>query len=308
MINTVILILLCFGRAIPLSLHVIGFYLLYTKSAGINKSQKLFLLNLSMSEIMLCVISLVRTICEFMFGSSNTYTTNIYIIFYSFSVTYYMIMICLTLDRLAKFYFNMRYSMYWTPKKTKLLLGIVWLVAGTQDVLFYVYCSKGGLSTKNQISKAYVVYVYPTLDTMFLVIATTTYSYIFKKFSHSARVTTTSISCYNAQSDRRTSHGTSNVKVSNRTGATNKSKLPTRRRSTKLLLPSLLVLSFIVFVVLCDLVYFLMERNILSNSTTLYYLFGVTFYVGLAVDAIIYVIFATTVGRKILNRISACAR
>lgn len=285
-------VILWICRILPLLLHSVGFYLLYTKSTNINSSQRIYILNLSVSEMIMCLVSLIRTVIQAYKGTEDVFFQIFYILFYTYSVTYYVFMIFLTLDRLAEIYLNIKYSLYWSSKKTGYLVGATWLATtlATMACLLYFHIARNAAYA--MISTSYVIYFSPVTDFIFLAVAAVTYSYIIHKLRSRSRIMPGTTITRSGTRDIEQS----GISVDN---TTQKS----RPRSARLLLPSLLILTFTLTVVLVDVVYFLMTIKVVPNIDTLVYVFGVAFYIGLMLDAICYVMLATTVGRQFLRRV-----
>lgn len=296
-----------FALAVPLFLHLVGWYLLYTRSSNISKTQKVFLLHLSMAEIVLCVLYLLSMIVREIYGTGHVVTALALICMYSFVSMYVLIMISLTLDRFFMVYLNIKYALYWSTKRTRRLMSFVWVIAFMALGVSVTYYR----NDKCRLERITGVYKFtsPIGDFLFLIVAIATYSYIAMKMLQSenesvARFTTLQPRITRVSIQSNVSVIT-NINSSQSNGGEQYHVRPkrTRRRPNKLLLPTLLVATYTVFVVIPDVVHFCMDLKFLTENLSVRRICDSMFYIGLASDAIIYVMLATTVGKRILNRI-----
>lgn len=274
----------------PLCLHCIGWYLLHSRSANVSASQRIFLLNLSMSEIFLCLLYIGGMTVRYIFGPGTTGSLVLFLCLYSFVATYVLIMICLTLDRLIAVYLNLKYSLYWSTEKTKVLVSIFWMISLLLSCAIIIYF----FQDRRNYTIIMHMYTYLSLagDGVFVIVAMVTYSYIIKKLWINNQVYASSKPHRNLSSQ---SDVTNTCRV-----LWDKQKHHIRQR--KLLLPTLLVVTFIVFIVIPDVVYFCIDMHLIPDNYETRRIFDSMFYIGLTSDAIIYVMLATTVGRTFLKR------
>ena len=195
-------------------LHVLGCYLLTCQYRnGLQNTQQLFLINLSVSEGALNFLQLLtnhvdptssglinnlkagnisttnhvhRLSSSDISSSPSTVATMIrhYIKTvrgYGFTTMYFLTMIYLTFDKLLDIYLNIRYHLFWNERRTKKLIVVTWCITLTSAILVSVAYHFTGFNDHETLD----LYVYPTLDVIFLFIASLTYVFIFHKYKKS---------------------------------------------------------------------------------------------------------------------------
>ena len=100
---------------------------------------------------------------------------------YGFVSVYFLVMIYMTLDKLFDIYLNIKYHLYWSEFRAKNLLLLTWLVT----ICSAVVACMGHHFTGFAVHEVLDLYVYPTFDVIFLVIAIITYTFIFHKYKQS---------------------------------------------------------------------------------------------------------------------------
>lgn len=150
----------------------------------------------------------------------------------------YLTMTYVTLDRLLMVKLAFRYKTYWTLKKSRYLVYTTWVVC--MMVPFGI--AIGELFYKFHYQDVIYEYLFPTLDFIYISFATTTYTYIFIRFIKSSQM----------------SHKVSGTTIQSRR----------RRRSSALLFKDskfyttiLLVLTFLVFIVVPNLIYLMLGMH-----------------------------------------------
>lgn len=222
-------------------LHSIGIYLLFClHKQGKSNTQNIYIGNLSISELLMNFLEMLRhpfVLClkygtykptHFM-RSIVTYIS--IIMFMGISFVFYMDMIYITLDRLLNILLNLRYRLYWGNRRAKLLLQGTWLV-GCLLTIVVVVAHQFGKFTHWEVML--YKYVYPTLEFAFVILAFTTYIFIFKKYKSSQTV------------------------ITKRKMSVQQNKKPDSAydifRKSRFFVPVLLILTFILFIVIPDLV------------------------------------------------------
>lgn len=118
-----------FLGSIVVALHLLSLVLLFNiKSGNMNCSQKYLLISLCLAEFCFGVSVILRSTFHFL-GMIN-----VIIILYIFELTplflvYLLIMIFITVDRLLEFRLNIKYPLYWSSKKTLVVLIIAFTVS-----------------------------------------------------------------------------------------------------------------------------------------------------------------------------------
>lgn len=155
-------------RIIPMLISLFGIYCLHQQKKRLN-NQKLFLYALSTVEIIMggfwiTLRSLTLTV--------STSVTKIIIPFYgSVNMTFYLIMICITLDRLACVVLHIKYNYYITSAVVKKVIFICWIVGFA--------CAIPLLITDEALSsKIIYVYGFTIADGIFIFTAAITYTTI----------------------------------------------------------------------------------------------------------------------------------
>ena len=155
-------------------LHTLGIYLLfhlYQNEA--RDSQDIYLINLSVIE---CIMSLFH-ILVVPIPTNLRYYFDLFQM-YGLTTTYYMSMTFLTADRL--FFFNIRYPLYFSQKKTKCLLTATWCRNVTTSIIIMIIHKYDGFDFHR-----IAIYVILSFDFVFTLTAFVTYGYIFHKFAQS---------------------------------------------------------------------------------------------------------------------------
>lgn len=223
--------------------HTFGCYLLICIFRDRNSDvQVIYLLNLSITEAVMSFMGILITPPASLFITLSK-KTSVFIHQVQYYVmivleagvllVYYMTMMYITLDRLLEIYWNIRYPVKWSKRKAKYLVGITWIVCLTASISVCLCTHFFGI----QLERPFVLYVYPTLDIGFLILTSVTYIMIFHKFKKT-RIAPA---------------------ISRNTSKKNKK---TRKRSTlevfrksQFKVPLLLITSFILFMIIPDLLY-----------------------------------------------------
>lgn len=253
-------------RTIAFCLHGFGFYLLYlTKHTNINKSQRIFLMNLSFCEMCLCGAAVAKITLLFRGYEKAAYQILIMQLT-GFSLAYYLLMLFLTVDRFLEINLNIRYPLYCSRKRARYSMVFVWAAAFTHIVAYLAVQPSIG-----ELYKTCSLYFYPVAETCFCITAVFTYSYIYKKISfHKRRNTIVPVRIPDDGSKRKVSH----KKLVGRIG---------------MFMPSLLILTFVVFFVIPDQTYFIYTLSNKSMPKYLQITFATSFSLGFVTDAIIYI-------------------
>lgn len=278
---------------VSITLHVVWLYLLY-KSSIPNRSQRILLINLSLSETCFMVCEVLKIAFK-RYANIHHFVSIVQLT--GFDSMYYFVMIYLTADRFFEMYLNLVYSLYWNGKRAQNLL-VLWVIsAGLATVAFLL----NYFELQKYVRLCYVV-ICPIMEVIFLVVAIVTYGYIIRTSWHLYRKnrkvlascsSTTTTDCFT------TSTGLSSADANHRGGK----KQPSRRSfQRKLLLPSLLILTFVFFMFIPDVV--LMFRYIRDlHGPSLDEWMSVVFtiyFLAFTADAVIY-IFLFPVRRLFLN-------
>ena len=193
------------------------------------------------------------------------------------TLMYIFLMTFITLDRLAEVKLNLKYPLYCTAKRTNILL----FLAFTVSILLFL-----GLLTMYLVDKTHnkvnwinwkkflFRYLLPTLQGVFLIIASSTYIYIFKKLRKN-RIALRKI-----------------VNQLNKNPKQEEEPKKTQK-NPKIFVPSLIILTFILFSILPQ--YLWLATTVGVGSTTeklsiLFPLVPILYFLGWCLDPIIYIL------------------
>lgn len=274
--------------ALSMLLHILAFTLLWKKHANITRNQKIILLNLCMVEVLISCSDLPRAIIYETVGSENLAYKSFVTLFYCFILAYLYLMVALTMDRLAQIYLNIKYDLYWPVRRTKYLMGIIWTLTLLLDSVMLLILNLRKDKSKN-VYKVVGDWILPVAFSLFLFIVIFTYTYIAKKIIQTKRV------------DARVSFRCSMSHHSCDCSLENRRKIQEKVRFNDVLLPTLLIVTYVVFVMFPILVSYLMKKNIFPESTWLHQKMNPMFYLGCFSDAIICILLSTTFGRRVIS-------
>lgn len=163
----------CTLYVVPFVFHLIAFYLLYrTKyTTKFNQVQRFILLNLSFSEMGLCIFICLLSI--FNGHEINFYFLSIRLII--FSSIFFFSYVVLTFDRFLMVFLNLRYSSVVSLQRIRRLFAGCYGAAVLSTIIVCLL-----LRAKNQKAfyRYWVVYFWPVGDVFCTLIAIITYTYI----------------------------------------------------------------------------------------------------------------------------------
>lgn len=171
-------------------IHSIGAYILVSLyKTSRQKTQRLFLIHLSITECLVNLFEVIRIIPTFFAldsrgSGSGIHAFREYALIASFacvSLVYYCVMLWITLDRLVLIASGVNYNSYWNERKSRVLMLATWLVGIC--LCLFMTCAK--VFSLFDWQKVFFTYFVPTLDFTFILLALITYSFIFKKYNRS---------------------------------------------------------------------------------------------------------------------------
>ena len=221
------------------------FLLMKVKQNNITGSQKYLLLSLCVSELVYAVVHNV-TLVLFAYNRDNI----IYDL-WMFRVATVMlmdicIMICITVDRFLEVYFSIKYPLYWSARKTLALIICLGGILLFSYILLLIYVhriSEHPINFYTKLGYALTRFVYPIFDAFFICVASITYYYIFKQITEKK------------------------VQLSRMKKPSNKAQMTCKRRLRnrfKLFVPSLIILTFILFMIVPHLLQLCFSFNLLT--------------------------------------------
>lgn len=251
-------------------LHGIGSYLLtciYRK--GERSAQKIFIINLSVCELVMNLMECIRRTIElYKLADSLSHTANefqhylLIVIFTGVSFVFYMDMIFLTLDRLLNIILNFKYPIYCNESIAKYLLFVTWII--------------GAMISLSVIIAHYVIeytwesfffkYFYPTLEIAFILLALGTYVVIFRYYRKSLE-----------------------IQFKNKKYSNNETEDSNVFRISRFFVPILLIASFIIFMLIPDLVYLFYGILGKNESKTLLACCWISYAISNLLDGWIYI-------------------
>lgn len=258
---------------VPLFLHVFGLLLLWKirRVSYYNRSQYVFLVNMSVAELVFVVLGLLMYVTSVTGYERISFKFTI-LQYIGGTLAYFSVMIFITLDRFLEVYLNIKYSLYWSWRYTRNLMVAIWFMSIALSVVGLVY---PGLD-KQQLYRLCYQYMFPLIEFCFILIAVLVYGYVFVKLRSNPAHSVTH------QSERGQS----------------------TRVTSGFFIPTLVIITFILFAVLPDLIYFhaQIEGRKLSDQTECIvyamYLFA------MATDALIYVMLSPPLRNLLWKKIS----
>lgn len=164
-------------------LHILGLIVLfYIKSPISNQNQITIMINLALTEFIFClnlgILFMFKILNTDFFKGSVLETLNLSVEMFSFTSNKLVMLVIIT-DRFFDIYLNIKYAVYFTRKRIKYTLFIIWFIcalyAAGQGVFVHTNCytSRGAWTIQNYIS-------FP-LDAIILLSAILTYIYFYMK-------------------------------------------------------------------------------------------------------------------------------
>ena len=274
---------------VNITLHSLGSYLLINLyQQGLKNSQQVYLINLSICELMLNILECLNIIPDFVsIPKSISYEIQeiqhyiLIVIFAGMSFVFYMDMVYITLDRLLNVSYKLKYFAYWDELKAKRLLFVTWLIG----LLSCVSISLLHYFTEYQWKDLYFKYIYPVLAFAFFLLALVTYSVLFKEYKRSYKMSRQVRHCRT----RKTQHR----KVTT---------VMTVFCKSRFIVSVLIIFSFLIFILVPDLVYLFF--GIVGNNKTdcLIDYYWISYAVANMVDAFIYIFLTPSVNSLLCKK------
>lgn len=222
LVTSIISIIICL---LALPLHITALTLLYLlKSTGLKGSQKYLMKCLCFSEIGFCVTFMSIRIAFVLNFQENIISFMVFLFQTTLlPIMYGVVMTMITIDRFLEFRFSITYPLFCTVKKTKIIVLIFLLMA----TVVFLSISAKFIATSN-VNNSIWHYIYLGANSVFLVIASVTYGFIFKKLR---------------QNRKELENMRKRVNVSVQ-----------KRSSFKVFLPGWIIITFIIFTVIPNLI------------------------------------------------------
>ena len=286
---------------------LVATYKLNKTNAKRKRSPQTYLINLSISEGLMNVVEVMRLILKYIPVSNevSTYCVEIrhYLLIINFTGVWsiiYLSMVGITVDRFLNILLHVRYPVYWNISKSKRLTTFTWISG-------IIICSCVSLTHKFcmfQWENFFFLYVYSIIDLVFIVLGMLTYALIFLKYRRSYVLQNQILQL-------------SRLKIFKR--ASYKDALEEPKCifevfiKSQFFIPVILILVFIIFVTILDLVYLFCGMNAHDELKNKYLAWcGISYAVCNVVDAMVYVFLQQNV-RKLLknhlkNLVNKCCR
>lgn len=273
-------------------LHTAGIVLLFSISKAARRGrvieckQHIFLLNLSIAEFLFNFIEALRVLLFYTNIESRLIETiRHYLLIINFTAIWIQVCVALfgmTIDRLMNITLALRYPIFWNNDKSKICLLIGWCISGCIGVSVSIaYHLRSFLW-----EKVFFLYVYPIIDASFILLTIVTYVLIYRKYKESQifrEMATTQ------RQNTQEENGTRNEKCS----FLNFIK-------SSFIVPVMLIMTFIVFIVLPDLIYLLVGVNAdKEKRNSILAICWLSYAVSNNVDVIIYVLLQPNVRKHL---------
>ena len=252
-------------------LHILGIYLLNEVHRGTGrKVDNILLINLAISELLLSVGCMSRNVALLFSNSDNDFAAKVSIflemLYYTcFTFAYYSFMVYIPTFRCIKILLGFRSMNLLSNSRARILSNVTWIFSVFGGVVFIALY----YIIKFDFMNVLFIYFYPTINSTMIIIFTTTYILIYKKFKRSENA--------------------------------GRSTLHRRATNSKFYIPTLLIVSFFVFTIIPDITVLIYSIVLKRESKTLYFVCIIMYNLSLIVDAIIY-IFIPRVVRELLLR------
>ena len=289
MVKVYIHIVISILIVINIFVHMIGITcLVCLPRFSMIESQRLYLLNLSLSEVCLTLMELAKRLVYITTNSEyNIISEYIKVIqFSSAAMVYYFIMIYLTADRFFVVYLHLKYPLYWSKNKTRNLLAVTWVVFIILAIvlaLLYKYLSI-------DYNRIFYIYTWPITEAVFLVVAFGTYGYVIQKV-------------YKRNKARNAYETLRQRSKFNNTATPSPQQYQSILKQPAFYVPTLLILTFVLLQVVPDLtVSFVIfsGRTVSENVNTAVF---ITYMISILLDAVIYIILLPCVKELFIKKL-----
>ena len=275
--------------SLPIILHLFCLVVLYkSRQSRLQTNRRLYLTNLSFSELFLTIAYLTRRILLIQgvpFESRAFYCLEI-LQNGGFFLWYMLVMTALTIDRFLEIYLNIRYDVLWSVQKTLLIL---WGCFLAPCVLVVVYFTR--FNDYHVVRYYNSVYLWPIVEFIATAIAVPIYFYITRRVKRNL--------------EERRSLRRHLSRLSRTSSATSEEAVKKRRVRDHVYLPMLLIATFIFFWIVPDQILFF--ANILEKkpSTPVLFIIGLLFAIGFSLDPLLYIGFSRDIRRTIVKMFHA---
>ena len=271
------------------TLHIFALVLIFkVKKNNLMGNQKYLIAGLSIAEMSYGMIKCTKDALLFCnIGGEDTDTILQHLTITATFTNYILLMTFITLDRMFVIRLNIKYSLYWSPQKTFILIAVTLLVSS-----FTFICFLAMFLTKRVTFEKYIfLYIGTTLQLVYLIIVAITYYYIIKLLRKNRKERTKIKTQLNCPYISAKSKGTNNL-LKNR---------------FYIIYPSMIIATFILFMVLPTFIIGLVDEYIYPLTNEARQTVRVLYPIGFIIDPLLY-IFNLDVIRKRARQIFTCWR
>ena len=249
-------------------LHSSGIYLLSAAYRGDRRrTQVILMINLAISELLLSLGVLSRN-AVMLFSKGNALSVKVANFIFmmeitTFSLVFYATMALIPLHRCFTILIGLRSMNSWSSSKTRIICYITWgcsILAGAIFITLKYFL-------KFEQKAVLFAYSHSLMDCAMVIIFVVTYGLIYKKFKRSERFFTNT--------------------------------MHRRATNSKFYIQTLLIVTFIIFIVLPDIIIFFYVMILKRESPILFAAVSISYTLSVMVDATIYIFLQKPV-RKIL--------
>lgn len=262
------------ASCLPIFLHTSGLILLRRTRAGHkNKSHWLLLVNLSVAELLFAWLGLTTSLLDII--SMETPAFKLRVCHYiGVTLAYFFVIILITIERFLEVYLNIKYPLYWTATYTQCSLFAMWFlcIASTLAALMYPNFDETALR------HLCYLYIFPSVEILFVLIGSFVYSYVFVKLRFKSPTVNRQIACIRSV-----------VSEAPLPGLSAHTKRYHHRQLKSFVMPSLFVLTFVLFAVVPDQLHFyalLMDTRIPHSVV---FVVQLCYNFAMSSDALVYV-------------------
>ena len=285
MASIVLVVVLLILNILNTLLHILGIYLLICVIRnGTETAEKLYLINLSTCEALMNFLEASRRITSLIplspgankiIDEINQYV--LIVMFTGISFVFYLDMIYLTFDKLLDIVLNIKYHLYWDVFKAKRLIKGTWVIGVSLSITIALLYRFTNYDWEGAFFKCF----YPTLEFGFIVLAFVTYSFIFYKYKETRRAPLIAGTRYQQKKE---------------------SYFRIFRRS-RFYISVLIILNFLVFMVIPDLIYLFVGIIYGHATETLSISCWISYAVSNLLDLWIYTFLQVSVRKLLLRKL-----
>ena len=296
------------------SLHCLGAILLYSLKANslCSSTQRLTMLNLCCVEMLLALNGIAIRLCVILKINISIVMYVEYFQLIFVNSWYIFLMFFLTVDRLMAVYFNIRYTLVWSSRKTRIVLCLIPTIFLTISATILLYYQPWQQSSWRDVFVLLLYYLLPPCNFLFILVATATYAYLYNKIRQNWAEEKKMLKSLYQQNNGNSAATAPSTVITNTTltpsttpettpstpVTTTKSTAPTIK-STRIIpkemkrgfyTPTILILTFMMFWSIPDLVYSMYIFLNLEMPQDLKHFLTILYPIGTVLDALVLVI------------------